>query len=49
MYRYSVFLENLDYIENNQGETYTLGITQFADLSKEEFISQYLTLFPQIT
>jgi cathepsin L len=49
MYRYSVFLENLDYIEKNQGETYTLGITQFADLSKEEFTSKYLTLVPQIT
>lgn len=47
MYRYSLFLENLDYIEKNQGETYTLGITQFADLSKEEFAAKYLTLVPQ--
>ncbi|KAL4453672.1 hypothetical protein ABPG74_009568 [Tetrahymena malaccensis] len=41
-YRIEVFAENLETIKNDK--TGTLGITQFADLSQEEFKSIYLTL-----
>lgn len=45
-HRYSVFKSNIDYIneENkNPHHTFTLGINKFADLTKEEFKSNYLT------
>jgi hypothetical protein len=37
--RYKIFKDNLKYIkqENAKGNTYTLGITQFADLTHEEY------------
>ncbi|EAR95695.1 papain family cysteine protease (macronuclear) [Tetrahymena thermophila SB210] len=41
-YRIEIFAENLETIKNDK--TGTLGITQFADLSHEEFKSIYLTL-----
>lgn len=44
MYRLQVFLNTLNYINENQGETYTLGITELADLTHEEFVANYLGL-----
>jgi len=46
MYRLQVFLDNLNFINNNQGDTYTLGITSLADLTTEEFRSTYLGYVP---
>lgn len=42
--RYRIFKENHKYIseENQKGHSYKLGINQFADLTDEEFTSQYL-------
>jgi len=48
MYRFQVFLDNLNYIKNNQGETYTLGITSLADLTTEEFRATYLGFIPAL-
>jgi C1A family cysteine protease len=42
MYRLQVFLDNLNFINKNQGETYTLGVTSLADLTSEEFKATYL-------
>jgi len=44
-YRRKVFKENLDMIEteNAKGLSYTLGVTNFADLTFGEWRSQYLT------
>ncbi|PIN18853.1 Cysteine proteinase Cathepsin L [Handroanthus impetiginosus] len=42
--RFEIFKENVEYIEsfNRDGKhTYTLGINEFADLIKEEFLSKY--------
>lgn len=36
-YRIKVFIENLNYIEDNQGDTYSLAINEFADMTREEF------------
>jgi C1A family cysteine protease len=41
-YRFKAFLGNLKYISENQGETYTLGLNIFSDLTNEEFRSAYL-------
>lgn len=44
-YRFSIFAENLAKIEKHNADktqTYTLGVTQFADMTSEEFIG---TLF----
>jgi C1A family cysteine protease len=45
-YRYNVFVENLNKIEqiNNRGETWTAGVNQFTDLTHEEFASQFRPL-----
>jgi C1A family cysteine protease len=52
-YRRKVFNENLALIDasNAKGKSYTLGVTHFADLTGDEFKSQYLTGFipPQNT
>jgi C1A family cysteine protease len=37
-----VFMDSLKYISENQGDTYTLGVNQFADITNEEFRSTYL-------
>jgi len=37
-----VFMDAVKYISENQGDTYTLGINQFADITNEEFRSTYL-------
>jgi C1A family cysteine protease len=42
MYRLQVFLDNLNYINENQGDTYTLGINVLADITPEEFRATYL-------
>lgn len=44
-YRRTIFHKNLAWIdsENAKGNPYTVGVTQFADLTFEEFKSQYLT------
>jgi cathepsin L len=43
MYRLSVFAQNLQVIKehNAKGETYTLGVTKFADLTPEEFKAMF--------
>jgi C1A family cysteine protease len=41
-YRMQVFMDAVKYISENQGDTYTLGINQFADITNEEFRSTYL-------
>jgi uncharacterized protein (DUF2225 family) len=42
LYRFAVFQENLQWIEENQGDSYTLEINQFGDLTREEFKAMYL-------
>jgi len=42
VYRMQVFLDTLNFIHENQGETYTLGITSLADITAEEFKANYL-------
>jgi C1A family cysteine protease len=44
-YRHKVFRESLTLIdaENAKGKSYTLGVTNFADLTFDEWRSQYLT------
>jgi len=49
MYRFQVFLDNLNFINNNQGETYTLGVTSLADLTAEEFRATYLGFTPELS
>jgi len=44
MYRVKVFYDNLDYIESNQGDTWSLGINEFADMTNEEFRHLKLSL-----
>jgi len=41
-YRMQVFMDAVKFISENQGDTYTLGINQFADITNEEFRSTYL-------
>jgi len=47
--RYAVFKENLQFIEESNAEyaagrkSYTVGVNQFADMTSDEFASQYLT------
>eukprot|EP01083_Nonionella_stella_P077102 210353_1 len=45
-YRLQVFASNIEKIKehNKKPSTYTLGLTQFMDMTTEEFIQQYLTL-----
>jgi cathepsin F len=48
-FRYSIFLENLQFIKNleafkNKTSNLKFGITKFFDLSQEEFKANYLTL-----
>lgn len=41
VYRFSIFVKNLEKIEKHNADktqTYTLGITQFADMTTEEFM-----------
>jgi C1A family cysteine protease len=44
-YRKQVFHKNLDWIaaENAKGKSYRVGVTQFADLTFDEFKAEYLT------
>lgn len=46
LYRLEVFTQSLAKIRehNSLGKRYTLGLTQFADLTQEEFIQTYLSL-----
>jgi C1A family cysteine protease len=48
-YRYRVFSQNLETMDahNAKGESWTMGVTQFADLTAAEFERQYLTLLPR--
>lgn len=41
-HRFKVFLSTLKYISENQGDTYTLGLNLFSDLTNEEFRAAYL-------
>ena len=46
-YRYNVFKSNLNsarYLNENELGTATYGVTQFMDLTRDEFSTQYLTL-----
>ncbi|XP_072965834.1 fruit bromelain-like [Typha angustifolia] len=53
LHRFEIFKNNAKYIEasnNISGRSYTLGLNQFADLTKEEFKATYLKLVrPNIT
>ena len=42
IYRFGVFMKNLEYINANQGETYKLGTNLFSDLTNEEWRALYL-------
>jgi len=42
IYRFGVFMKNLEYIRANQGETYKLGTNHFSDLTNEEWRALYL-------
>lgn len=42
IYRFGVFMRNLEYIRANQGETYKLGTNQFSDLTNEEWRALFL-------
>jgi len=42
IYRFGVFMKNLEYINSVQGETYTLGTNLFTDLTNEEWRALYL-------
>jgi C1A family cysteine protease len=46
MYRFRVWAANLRWIAENQGDTYTLGMNHFGDLTKEEFKATYLMNVP---
>lgn len=49
-YRLSVFNKNKQWVEANQPgpmDTHTIGLNQFADLTKEEFRANYLNKMPQ--
>lgn len=43
--RRQIFMQNLALIEkeNSKGKSYTLGVTHFADMTRDEWRSQYLT------
>jgi len=41
-YRMTVWIKNKKYIDENQGDTYTLGLNIFSDLTNEEWKSLYL-------
>lgn len=47
LYRFKIFRDNLNKINihNVSGKSYTMGVNQFADLTKEEFKAQYLSTF----
>jgi len=42
MYRFQVWVRNSKWISENQGETYTLAVNLFTDLTPEEFRGTYL-------
>jgi hypothetical protein len=42
VYRMNVWIKNKKYIDENQGDTYTLGLNIFSDLTNEEWKSLYL-------
>lgn len=42
VYRMTVWIKNKKYIDENQGDTYTLGLNIFSDLTNEEWKSLYL-------
>eukprot|EP00825_Cyclidium_porcatum_P037131 TRINITY_DN403_c0_g1_i1.p1 TRINITY_DN403_c0_g1~~TRINITY_DN403_c0_g1_i1.p1 ORF type:complete len:313 (+),score=66.65 TRINITY_DN403_c0_g1_i1:272-1210(+) len=44
LYRQSVFADNLKMIENHKDRSYTVAINQFAGLTHEEFVANYLGL-----
>jgi xylem cysteine proteinase len=46
--RFHIFQENLAYIqsENAKNHSYTLGLNEFADMTREEFFSAYTGLMP---
>jgi len=50
-YKLAVFAANYEMImkHNMMGETYTLGMNQFMDMTKEEFVMMQLTLFPRLS
>jgi hypothetical protein len=41
--RLQIFMANIDWIqaENSKGHSYTVGVTQFADLTADEFKKHY--------
>ena len=43
-YRFQVFADNLEQIQRNnlKGNSWTEGVTQFADLTQEEFVATRL-------
>jgi hypothetical protein len=47
-YRRMVFTHNLEIIEehNRKGESWKMGVTQFADLTQGEFVTQILGTYP---
>jgi C1A family cysteine protease len=51
MERFTVFRDAVNYIdaENAKGNTYTLGVTQFADMTNEEFKQQFHSIKPTET
>lgn len=44
-YRYSIFVDNMKFIEqhNSQNKSFTIGVNQFSDLTWEEFKNAYLS------
>ncbi|XP_020088995.1 fruit bromelain-like [Ananas comosus] len=45
--RFQIFQDNVNYVEtfnNRSGNSYTLGVNQFADMTTDEFLAQYTGL-----
>jgi cathepsin L len=44
--RFAVFIDNFNFIRTHQGDGYTVGINEFADMTHEEFKAKYLGYKP---